>query len=130
MVKYKISLKLKDSQDLKDIHDYILELTPQQENNPEQIFTQEIRQSMQTTLQKQSECEINSNQLNKIIEAWLEDIKEGYRASIITLDLRPLIAARINQLQESGNQSLPDLIYPNLSEVSPSWGMLPPLNFC
>jgi len=130
MVKYTINLKPKDSQDLNEEYRYSLGLTLQQENNPEQIFTSEIRESMRSNLQSQSACEVNNHQLNQIIKNWLEDIKEGYRFSSVTLELRPLIYSKIDQLQEGGNQEIPTLVYPDSSEIMPLWGMLPPLNFC
>jgi len=126
MVKYTFGLKIKGSS---DEYKYALTLTPSQENNPDQIFTQEIRQNMQNSLQKQSSCKINDNHLNQIIRTWIQDIKEGYRESVITLDLPLLMASNLDKLNESGNQELPALINPSLSGIEPSFGMLPPLIF-
>lgn len=130
MVKYTISLKLKGSEDLKEIYSYTLSLTPQQENNPERMFTSEIRESLRTNLQKQSQCKINDNHLNQIIKTWIQDIKEGYRSSAIALDLPSIDLERLREFQETGNQEIPGFISPDLEEISPTWGMLPPLNFC
>ncbi|MBE9188563.1 hypothetical protein IQ270_28995 [Microcoleus sp. LEGE 07076] len=130
MIKYTISLKLKGSQNPNEEYQYTLSLTSYQENNPDKIFTSEIRESMRTNLQNQSSCKISDSHLNQMIKSWIEDIKEGYRSCPITLDLPPLIAEKINQLQEAGNQEMPTPIYPDLSEIAPCWGMLPPLNFC
>jgi hypothetical protein len=129
-IKYTIALKVKDCPNPNEKYQYSLSLNPHQENNPDKIFTLEIRQNMRTNLQNQSESEINDNHLSLIIKTWIQDIKEGYRLSTITLDLRPLIASKIDQLQEAGNQEMPTPIYPDLSEIAPCWGMLPPLNFC
>ena len=128
MVKYTIALKLKGSQNLNEEYLYSLSLTSPQENNPEPVFTPQIRESMRTNLQNQSQCKINDSHLNQIIQAWILDIKEGYRASVIALDL-PLDIP-IAKLQETGNQELPGLIPPDLADIAPTWGMLPPLNFC
>ena len=129
-IKYTLALKVKDCPDPNEEYQYSLSLNLHQENNPEKIFTSEIIQSMRTSLQNQSQCLINDTHLNQMISKWIQDIKEGYRSCPITLDLPPLIAEKINQLQEAGNQEMPTPIYPDLSEIAPCWGMLPPLNFC
>lgn len=127
MVKYTIALKILGSAN--ENYSYSLSLTPQQEDRPEQIFTPEIRESMRNSLQKLSSCKIGDNHLNQMIRTWTEDIKEGYRNSTITLDLPLMVASNMANLQENGNQELPALIDPNLLEIEPSFGMLPPLIF-
>ena len=72
-------------------YSYALDLKPEQEDNPEQIFTQEIRQRLQKNLQEQSLCTIKEEALKKIIQTWKEDIKAGYRESKINLNLPLLI---------------------------------------
>ncbi len=126
MVKYTFALKLKDSN---EEYSYALSLTSQQENNPESVFNNEIRESMRTNLQTQSYCKINDFHLNKMITTWIQDIKEGYRDSTITLDLSLLIRENISKLNETGNQEIPALMTPDLSNIEPSFGMLPPLIF-
>lgn len=126
MVNYTLGLKLKNSN---EEYKYALLLTPQQENNPEQIFALDIRESMRKNLQMQSSCKINDFHLNQMIKTWIEDIKEGYRDSTITLDLPLLIAENISRLNETGNQEIPALIHPDLSSIEPCFGMLPPLIF-
>lgn len=126
MTKYTLVLKIKDSQ---DEYKYALDLNSAQENNPEQIFKLEIRESIRNNLQKQSSCKISDSHLNRMVTNWIQDIKEGYRDSLIGLDLPSLLMANIANLQESGNQEIPALIEPNLSEIEPSVGMLPPLIF-
>ncbi len=65
--------------------------------------------------------------MRRIVATWIEDIKKGYRHSELTLDL-PLMSERdMDNLQESGNQEIPDIIAPDLSEVEPETGALPPL---
>ncbi len=130
VVKYTIALKVKGSQNPNEEYLYSLSLTSPQENNPELVFTPEFRESMRTNLQNQSQCKINDCHLNQIIQAWILDIKEGYRASAIALDLPLAIQSNIAELQETGNQELPGLIPPDLADIAPTWGMLPPLNFC
>ena len=126
MVKYTFNLKLKDSSAQ---YTYTLDLTPTQEDMPEQIFTPAIKEDIRTTLQNLSLSAIKDHQLNNIIQTWVEDIKEGYRFSSLTLNLRLLIEENIDKLQETGNQEIPKIIDPDLSDIEPEFGMLPPLNF-
>ena len=127
MVKYKFSLKVTGSN---EEYSYYLDLLPQQENNPEQVFTPQVRENLRINLQTQSLCAIKDHHLNQIIKTWVEDIKEGFRDSSKTLNLPLLIQSNIDQLQESGNQAIPAIITPNLLDIEPQLGMLPPLNFC
>jgi hypothetical protein len=126
MIKYTFFLKTKDSY---EEYQYVLNLNSQQENKPENVFTSEIRESMRNNLQKQSSCKISDSHLNQIIKTWLQDIKEGYRDSRMTLDLTLLIVENISSLQEQGYHEIPGLIPPNLSNIEPCFGMLPPLIF-
>ena len=126
MVKYSFSLKLKGTN---DEYSYALDLTAQQENFPEKVFTQEIRESLRNTLQNKSSCAIKDNHLNQIIQTWIQDIREGYRDSNLTLNLPLLIESNLEQLNEQGNQDIPTIISPNLSDIEPQIGMFPPLNF-
>ncbi|MDJ0617949.1 MAG: hypothetical protein QNJ63_14595 [Calothrix sp. MO_192.B10] len=126
MVKYMFSLKVKDSN---DEYTYDLDLNPNQENNPEQIFTPEKRENIRIKLQNQSLCAIKDSHLNQIINTWIQDIKEGYRESTLTLNLRLLVESITENLNEPGNQENPTLVNPDLSDMEPQLGMLPPLNF-
>ena len=126
MATYTLFLQLKDTDDR---YSYSLDLSINQENQPEQIFIPEIRQRIQQTFQSQSACKINEANLNRLTSAWLDDIREGYRTTTVTLDLPLLIEANLEQLNESGNQELPELIEPDLSGIEPQGGALPPLVF-
>ena len=126
MTKYTLTLKNEDSQ---DEYKYVLDLSSAQEDDPKQIFKLEVRESIRTTLQQQSSCKISDAHLNRMIAIWIEDIEEGYQNSLIKLDLPSLLAANIANLQESGNQEIPALIKPNVLDIEPSVGMLPPLIF-
>ena len=129
MVQYLFELKLEDSNTTQPSYSYSLDLNPLQEDNPSQIFTPEIRQSMRKTLQNKSSCRISDLNLNRIISAWIEDIREGYRRTQMALNLPLLIGDEINHLKEDGNRLLPELISPDLSNIEPQDGALPPLNF-
>ncbi|QFS51399.1 hypothetical protein GXM_08893 [Nostoc sphaeroides CCNUC1] len=96
---------------------------------PEQVFTPEIREHLRLSLQNKSLCAIKDNHLNQIIQTWIQDIKEGYRDSTLTLNLPLLIESNIDKLNEQGFQELPSVISPDLSNIEPQLGMLPPLNF-
>jgi len=126
MLKYTFSLKVKGSD---NEYAYSLNLTPNQENMPEQIFTPEIRENIRTNLQEQSLCAIRNSHLNKIITTWIQDIKEGYRDSTLTMSLPLLVEANLEQLNEQGNQEIPMIISPDLADIEPQLGMLPPLSF-
>ncbi|OBQ39702.1 MAG: hypothetical protein AN487_03820 [Anabaena sp. CRKS33] len=126
MVKYTFHLQAKDSAER---YSYTLDLNPNQEDMPEQIFTPAIKEDIRTTFQNLSLSAIKDHQLNKIIQTWIENIREGYRFSSLTLNLRLLIEENIDQLQEMGNQEIPKIIDPDLSDIEPEFGMLPPLNF-
>jgi len=127
MVKYKLSLKLKD---LPDSFDYYRDLTQAEENYPEKFLTSTLREEIREHFQQQSCCHLNDGNLNRLINHWIQDIKEGYRESVIALDLPPIGAANLHQLQDSGNQEIPPLVFPDISEIEPSRGALPPLIFC
>ncbi len=129
MVKYSLYLKLKGSTEPKEGYPYSLDLTSAQEDNPEKLFNSEIRERMRTSLQKQSSSKINDNHLNQIVKTWISDIIVGARSTTLTLDLPSLLAASIQSLKETGNQELPLLPKPDLSNVEPTWGMLPSLVF-
>lgn len=126
MVKYTFYLKIQNSNER---YEYTLDLNPMQEDTPEQVFTPTIKENIRTTLQNLSLSAIKDHQLNNIIQTWIEDIKEGYRFSSLTLNLRLLIEENIDKLQETGNQETPKIINPDISDIEPQFGMLPPLNF-
>lgn len=126
MVNYTFALKVKG---FHEESKYSLNLTKSQEDNPESVFNLEIRESMRHQLQNQSACKINDSHLNKMIKNWIQDIKQGYRDTITTLDLPLLLEENISKLNEQGNQEIPGLITPDLSNIEPDFGMLPPLIF-
>ncbi|MBE9055318.1 hypothetical protein [Sphaerospermopsis sp. LEGE 08334] len=126
MVKYTFNLKLQNST---ENYNYTLDLNPMQEDTPEQVFTPTLKENIRTTLQNLSLSAIKDQHLNNIIQTWIEDIREGYRFSSLTLNLRLLIEENIDKLQENGNQEPPKIINPDISNIEPQFGMLPPLNF-
>lgn len=126
MVKYILLLKMKDTND--EVK-YTVDLQTDHENNPEQFFKPGMREKIRAYLQTHSSYKINDINLNKIINTWIENIKEGYRDSTISLDLPLLIQSDINNLNEPGNQEMPTLISPDMSDVEPQIGALPPLIF-
>jgi hypothetical protein len=125
MITYKFFLNLRDTPER---YCFPLELTPVQEDNPEGIFTVSVRQAIQKKFQEDSSCAVRDNHLNQIINAWIEDIREGYRESSITLDLPLLIDCNIELIEETGNQELPSLFLPDLADIEPMMGVLPPLD--
>jgi hypothetical protein len=128
MVRYTFSLFVENSLTPPTGYQYALDLTQAQEDNPEGIFTSVCRKDLRSQLQKQSSCAIREPHLNQIIHAWLEDIREGFRETRLTLDLPPQDVENIGDLEDDGNQELPILLEPDLSEIEPIFGMLPPLD--
>jgi hypothetical protein len=126
MVKYKISMKLRGTN---DDYQHILDLQRNEESNPDIAFTSARREQIRESLQQQSACKVDDRALNHIVKTWKEDIEMGFRDSAITLDLPLLIESQINDINEPGNQEIPDLVSPNLSGIEPKFGVLPPLIF-
>lgn len=124
MVLYKFFLKIKG---VPKEYTYALDLNSDQEDSPEKVFTTETKENLRHTLQKESLCSIKDKYLNRIVSNWIEDIKEGYRESNLTLALPLLIESNIEQLKEPGYQDIPIMLSPEISEIEPSFGMLPSL---
>jgi hypothetical protein len=125
MVKYTLIITNKeDNQN----YSYSLQLNQNQEDNPELIFNEEIISSMKVQLENQSSAIINEYQLQQIINSWIEDIKEGYRLTPITIKLKSMLDEKIKLLTDSGNQEIPDFIEPDLENIEPIGGVLPPLS--
>lgn len=124
MVKYTFNLKVG-----KEKYEIAIDLQKNLEDRPERYFTPAECEKIREDLQRQSSCKINDSHLRRIVTSWIEDILEGYRHSELTLDLPLMSEANIENLRESGNQEIPSVIYPKISEVEPLAGALPPLNF-
>lgn len=125
MVTYKFSLKLRDPP---EEYCFYLQPTTAQEDNPESIFTVAIRQAIRQKFQEDSACAVRDYHLDRIVNTWIEDIRQGYRESSIVLDLPLLIDCNIELIEETGNQELPPLVQPNLADIEPMMGVLPPLD--
>jgi len=110
-------------------YNYVHDLTPYQEDHPETVFTPEVREQMRQHLQQKTAYRLSPVNLQRIVDAWIADIREGYRNTVLTLNLPLLINDQINQLNEPGNQTVPNLAKPDLLEVEPQGGQLPPLTF-
>ena len=126
MVQYALILKLPENQ---QEYRYTLDLTRTQENKPEQIFTDEIKERMKTFFEKQTQCEVNQVNLKKMITRWQEDIAEGYKTTQINLKLPSIFISSLKQLQDEGNQEIPPLLPPDLKDIEPQGGALPDLIF-
>ncbi|AFZ50011.1 hypothetical protein [Dactylococcopsis salina] len=126
MVQYALILKLPETQ---QEYRYTLDLTRTQENKPEQIFTDEIKERMKTFFEKQTQCEVNQVNLKKMITRWQEDIAEGYKTTQINLNLPSIFISSLKQLQDEGNQEVPHLLPPDLTDIEPKGGAFPDLIF-
>jgi hypothetical protein len=125
MVKYTLTITNKEDN---QSYSYSLQLNQTQEDNPEVIFNEEIISSMKIQLENQSSAIINKYQLQQMINSWIEDIKEGYRLTAITIKLKSMLDEKIKLLTDSGNQEIPDFIEPDLENIEPTGGVLPPLS--
>jgi hypothetical protein len=123
---YTLQIRLKDTG---ETYGYSLQLSYQQENNPQRIFTKELQENIRGSFQAESACKIDDYALTKIIKTWLGDIREGYTGTTITLDLPSILEAEIENLCDDGNQTIPDLPPPNPLVIEPLLGVLPPLIF-
>lgn len=127
MVQYKLYLSATSQPDSKVSYD--LNLSENLENNPEGIFNSAFRQKMRSQLQQQTACAISNTNLEKIVRIWIEDIREGYRETRLTLDLPALEFEEIQKLKDTGDRRIPDLFPPDFSQIEPQGGALPPLDF-
>ncbi|BAQ64811.1 hypothetical protein [Geminocystis sp. NIES-3709] len=125
MVKYTLTIINKEDN---HSYSYSLQLNQNQEDNPEVIFKDEITASMKKQLENQSSTILNDYQLQQIINTWIEDIKEGYRSTPIHLQLKSILDEKLKLLIDLGNQDIPNLISPDLENIEPSEGVLPPLS--
>jgi len=108
---------------------YTLQLTPREEDYPEEAFTPSRCQQIQEQLEVESASKIDNSSLSRIVKTWVKDIREGFRESSITLDLPSLLESQIMDLHDDGNQEIPSLFPPDLSEIEPQYGAFPPLIF-
>jgi hypothetical protein len=128
MVEYTLHLAIRNSETNNSIT-HTLKLPPDLENNPDRLFDLPFSTKLRAVLQQKSNCAINNAQLDRIITTWREDIREGYRTTSLSLDLPPLEFENIHQLQDTGDRTIPPLFPPDLSEIEPQGGALPPLTF-
>ncbi|MGK7872578.1 MAG: hypothetical protein AB4426_04490 [Xenococcaceae cyanobacterium] len=127
MVQYTFELQLPSNPN--NSCQYTLDLNYYQEGSPETVFTPEIKQSMHKRLEKQSSCKISPKNLDKMIKRWLREISEGHQYTSMSIELPTIVGENLKDINEIGNQELPPLFPPDLSEIEPSIGALPPLNF-
>ena len=126
MVQYSITITNKNTTQK---YRYNLDLEQHYENYPTIFFTPIICHKIRNELESQSGYQINNTHLQIIIKTWIQDIKEGYRDSDVILDLVKMNPQDIHNLIELGNQKNPPLISPDLSDIEPKIGELPPLDF-
>ncbi len=124
MVQYTLTLK---NQIDNEKFTHILNLQKEQENRPDIFFTKEVCLEIQRELEIKSACKISDRQMKRIIQHWIQDIREGYRDSMITVEFSPFNEADLEDIHESGNRAVSAIIYPSLSDVAPQLGALPPL---
>jgi hypothetical protein len=122
MVKYIFELKIEGDH---EVYQCILDLNLDQENHPEFVFDTNLKQIIKANLESQSDCKINSVQINYMLSTWAQDIAQGYRTTQISLDLAYVIQDKLSRLQDQGLQDPPKMSDPPLDQIEPT--MLPPL---
>jgi hypothetical protein len=126
MVAYKFTLNLRSPP---ESYSFILDLTPDREDNPEYAFDSTLREIIRRKFQDDSACAVRDRHLDEIIRVWTQDIKQGYRETSLTLDLPLLIDSNVDQIVEPGNQDLPSLLPAVSIDAEPNTGLPPPLDF-
>ena len=126
MVQYSLNLTNKNTNQQ---YRYTVDLEQHYEDQPTKFFTPIVCNKIKNVLESKANCKINDMHLQIIIKTWVEDIKEGYRDSSIILDLPVSNHQNIHNLTALENQEIPTLIYPDLSDLEPKIGALPPLDF-
>lgn len=126
MVTYTFILTLEDT---KQTYEYSQKLSQKQENAPESLRNSEMMDNIRRFFEEESDRQLNQKNLEKILTAWINDIKEGYRTTSMTLQLPSLKDQKLRRFKDSGNQTLPQLIEPDTKQIHPHKGSFPPLTF-
>ncbi|NES08467.1 MAG: hypothetical protein F6K22_40485 [Okeania sp. SIO2F4] len=126
MVQYSLNITQKNTNQQ---YRYTVDLEQYYEDEPTFFFTPIVCNKIKNELESQSKCQINDMHLKTIIKTWIQDIKEGYRDCSLILDLPVTNHENIHNITELGNQEIPPLIYPEISNLEPKIGALPPLDF-
>ena len=123
MVEYSLTLTLPDSSRIK----YAIDLSEPQEGSPDNFFTPRQKDIMKTQIRQEHKYLINDNQLNKIVLEWQEDIREGYRDTVLTVDLPSSEAELLKDFKDLGNQAIRELYKPDIGAIQPLQGKYPPI---
>ena len=129
MIEYTLELQVSNLNIAANTFKYVAELSSHEEDYPEQKFTPQFCKKIRNELQNKSSCKINQANLNKLIRLWIEDIKEGYRTTTVTMNLPTYIGEDLESINDEGNQQIPSLVPPSISSIEPKIGALPKLNF-
>lgn len=98
--------------------DYAIDLTEEEESNPNNKLGEQ-RESIKNIFQQRTSRCLNDEHLELIIKAWLQDIKEGYRDTTLALDLPLLIEQEANNLEASNYPQIPVVFPPHSNENQP-----------
>lgn len=116
MVRYELVLEISE---LQEYYRYTLDLTRSQENNPQDIFTTEIKEDMRKTFQKNSQCEVDDMNLKKMTTCWAKDIAEGYKKTRISLNLPSFFASK-EEHQTFTNEVTKRAVIPKHQQFKPN----------
>jgi hypothetical protein len=93
------------------------------------------RESIGATLQQQADRylqpprRISSEFLDKLFKDWAREIGEGQFETMLTRDLPVMTNSDLDKLEENGYKEIPQFIPPDISDIEPIIGVLPPLDF-
>jgi hypothetical protein len=88
LVKYKLQLTIPSDGHQTDTYDYPIELTEFYEDNPQRFFSDansQEKQNFVTQIQEKVPRQIQTFEIDKILQQWCEDISLGYRTTGIRI---------------------------------------------
>jgi hypothetical protein len=134
--KYELQLQVKDFINSDCL--YYIELTQNEEDDPEQLRQKieqnksNIREDIQNQLDQKlvPPRRLTRPVLNEILETWMENILEGQFLTILTRELQIISAEDLENIVEDGPAyELPDFLPPDPQEIDVRLALLLPLNF-
>lgn len=127
MPKYELNLNIKNKDDNTNHKiEYSVNLTQIQEDYAHTVLVDSY-DTLRNKIQKEAGCFLNQIMFNKVMKSWGQDISEGYRLTVLSIELSAFAVGQLERLNESGNQEFPGLPELGAAVFSPQLGALPPL---
>lgn len=134
--KYELQLQVKDAINSDCL--YHIELTENEEDDPEQLRQKiegeksDIREKIQKQLDHKlvPPRRIPIEVLDEIIKTWMENILEGQFLTILTREIPTISNEDLENITEDGPEDeLPDFLPPDPQDIDVRLNLLLPLNF-